>query len=186
MNGFKRYFLAIVLLFSVSQTALVAGDKVEVSGLTQLQQIYILQQLMPKIQQVGILCDLHQHPKLEEAMKRVSALRSIKVVIADTKELSSVAKNFRELVSNRKVDIVWVFPDEPFKNSSAMSYLIKEAVLAKVMLVVEDQDLVDKGATISSVKVNDVVQVFINKKSADLLSLNVPNNLVEELNITFK
>ncbi len=167
--------IGIVLLCSVNFVR--AGDKDRGGAITPLQQVFLIQQLHPHIKQIGILCDLSQHPKLAQRLARIGAQIGVRIIIRDTKDLRNVSKNFKYLAEVERVDAVWIFPDAVLDHPSARKYLIKEAVMDKILLIAPDREMVRKGATFFAEKQGGQVMIFVNSKALELLGLKISEEL---------
>ena len=161
----------------------VAGDRVTVANLSPMQQIFLIKKLKSNIKKIGILCNLSQHPGLKQKLARIGGQLGIRMVIANTPDLLSVSKNFKHLVNQAKVEAIWVFPDGALNQALAKKYLVKEAILSKVMLIASDPDMVKKGATICAQKGDDQIRIFLNKKAVALLGLNISDGFTKDFDL---
>ncbi|RMD96428.1 MAG: hypothetical protein D6814_11400 [Calditrichaeota bacterium] len=161
----------------------IAGDRVTVAKLSTMQQIFLIKELKSGIKKIGILCNVSQHPGLKQKLARIGAQLGISMIIENTPDLLSVSKNFKHLVNQMKVEAIWVFPDGALNQEVAKKYLVKEAILSKVMLVTSDPEWVKKGATICAQKGNDQIRIFLNKKAVTLLGLEISDGFSKNFDL---
>ena len=175
-------FLPTLVLCSIFAVSGVAGDRVEVARLTPAQQLYVVKQVYPQTQKVGILCNLKKHANVPDRLARISAQLGIKVFIKNTTSLIEIARNFKHLVKHKEVDVIWVLPDEALIVPSSRKYLIKNAIMTKVFLVAPDAEMVQKGATFYAEKANEQIRLHVNRKTLEILAIQLP----EELHQTYE
>ena len=182
----KLSFACGLFVISLFQMGFTAGDHTEGTSISPLQQVFLLKQLKPELARIGILCDLRQHPELPDRLARISAQLGVKVIIKDTHRLKNVLKNFKYLVYKQAVEVVWIFPDKVLIHPSAMRYLIKEAVSARVLLIAPDSDMVKKGATLFAEKNANQIKVHLNSKAMELLGLDITPQLMSSAVVLVK
>ncbi len=180
-----RFSLLLYLVFAYAATGSLnaQADAAAIKELTPLQQVFLLKQIKPDLERIGILCNLQSRPDLPKTLKRISAQLKVKIVIYDTRKKQNLARNFKSLVKKDQVDAVWVFPDDVLSYKAAGQYLIKQAVTSRIILVTHDPELVKKGATLSARLENGEMKVYINQKAAELLGLNPGEELTGSANI---
>ena len=176
---FRRLTPLAALLFFTSGALAWANDDDKPSNVSPLQHIYLLKQIKPDIKQVGVLCELGKHPKLKKKLERVGAQMQLKIVLIDTKKLLDVSKNFKRLAAKMKVDAVWIFPDEALIDKKSQQYLVKQAVLNKVILISPIQSMVKKGATLYTFKEDAGLKIYYNQNAITHLQLTIPESLTQ-------
>lgn len=170
--GFPRSISTALLFACVA----LLSSQVHAGELTAMQQVYIVKQLKPDIKSIGVLCNLEKHPELTNKLSRIAAQMSVKIYLFDTKEILSVSKNFKRM-RRKKVDAIWVFPDEVLTQKIVADYLIRESVLAKIILMANDPAWVKKGATLCARSEEGEIRLYINEKAIGIMSLNLEEEL---------
>lgn len=68
-------------------------------ALTQLQQMYMMKELLPEMQTAGIIVNGSSvdMAELQQKLERVSATLKIKIVISDARSLKDVSAEFKKL-----------------------------------------------------------------------------------------
>lgn len=179
-------FILSLGVIGVLATRLAAGDNAAMGDLTPMQQLYLLKQLKPDISKVGILCELDKHPDLAESLQRAGTNLSLKIYINDTKDLREIARNFRTLVIDKQVEAIWVFSDEVLASKNALDYIIKEAVLSRIILIMNDPETISRGATLCAQKADNRIRLNLNQKSSEIFGLKPSETLAQMADIIYK
>ena len=103
----------------------------------------------------------------------------MKAVIAEITELKDVSENFRNMVNTYRIEAIWVIGDDKILNSDiAIDFLIKNSVLCKIPLFAPNTDWVNSGACVSLVNENNQVKLYVNKKTADAIGIQLSETLI--------
>lgn len=173
-----------MLLFILLSTLIVSypGFYANSIAVTPLQQLFVIKALVPDVHIVGILVNKHTVDKntLLPRLKRASAQVGVKVVIAEIGELKDIAKNFRELKNTHHVDTILIpGTDEIIGSEIGKKYLIKQTILNNIPLFAPTREWVSEGALLHIYKEGNKTALFVNKKTAEVLAVSIPQKYLE-------
>jgi hypothetical protein len=156
---------ACVFLFSISSFAQKA---------TYGQQVAVMKILKSDLKTIGVIGS-NVSDKMTTDLTRAAVSQGVTVVIAKAKDAREVASLYKKLVSERKIQVLWV-PDagDDVVMGLGMEYLIENTAMDRVGLCVPAKNLVAGGA-MCSVQVEDgKLTAFVNKKIAAVVGASVP------------
>lgn len=176
MQLFKR----LAAWFAVALTMIVvlfgSPEALELNA-TPLQSLFMIKQLVPQATSVGLLWKQSDYANTDllTQIKRASMSTGDKVVVGDVESLPQVASQFRNLVDNYHVQVLWVIRNDDIMNSSiAQSYLIKNAAISGVPLFAPSSNWVSAGACAAVVTEGQSTKLVVNQKTLNALGLKVP------------
>ncbi|MCS7228584.1 MAG: ABC transporter substrate binding protein [Candidatus Kryptonium sp.] len=148
---------------------------------TPLQYLYTMKLFKPDIQKVGLICQLNKHQGLVERLQRSAYSVGVKIVIADVKELKDVSQQFGDLIKNG-VDFIWILDDDDLSaHPVAREFILKNALLNKVPVVVPNPEFVKEGGLFSLEVIGEEVKIHFNNRVANALKIIVPENYKERV-----
>ena len=146
-------------------------------ALTQLQQMYMMKELLPEMQTAGIIVNGSSvdMAELQQKLERVSATLKIKIVISDARSLKDVSAEFKKITGNHSIDMLWVYQaDDVLGNNIAKDFLIKNSVIQKIPMLVPDETWVKAGAFIALCKKEGKTSLSVNPQTAKALGIYIP------------
>ncbi len=178
MFSFKK--LAGVLIL----TAVMFGTPEALeSNVSPLQSLYMIKQLVPQVQTVGLIWNQTRvnttdvMPKIERAATSVG----VKVVVEDVEEVSDVSQKFRDLNDNYHIQALWIFQNDDIIGSSmGKEYLIQNSTVKGVALFAPNTDWVSAGACATLMLEGGTVKLFVNKKTITALGINIPEKFIPD------
>jgi len=177
MHLFRVLFFATLVFFLCLTIPLQALN----SNISPLQQFYIMKEMVPHLKTVGIFWNKQttQTEELLPQINRACAAVQVKAVIAEINELKAISENFRNMVNSYHIDAVWVIGNDEILNSDiAVDYLIKNSVLNKIPLFAPNTDWVNSGACVTLLNQDNRVKLFVNKKTADAIGVQLSETLL--------
>lgn len=164
--------LIVILILTASHTFFANSSRV-----TPLQHLYVMKELIPGVQTVGILWN-EQFVDTESVLpklKRASLQIGLKLVVSNITRLKDVASEFKNLTETHKVDVLWIVENDDVLGSKiGREFLIKQALLANIPLFAPNQNWVSEGACVNIFKNGNKTSLFVNRKTAQVLSLTIP------------
>ncbi len=179
MLSSKRFGLMITI--PVLVLALLGTPKALESNATPLQQLYMMKQLFPKTQTVGIMWNQStvNTADLMPKIQRAAAAVGVKVVIADVEELKDIAQKFRDLTDNYHIQILWILQNDNMVGSSlGRDYLIKNATVNGIAVFAPNTDWVSAGACATLLNEGSDVKLIVNQKTLNALGIKVPEKYI--------
>lgn len=149
---------------------------------TPLQQLYVMKELISELHTVGIILnkDKVDRESLLPRLQRASAQLGLKLVIAEIKELRDIATNFRNLTDNHQVKAVLILDNDDIIGSEiGKKYLIKQSTLNNIPLFAPAREWVNEGALLYIYKEGNKTALYVNKKTAEVLSVTIPEKYLE-------
>jgi len=186
MFSFKKparlLFMTVIMLAAALVTPTGAPEALE-SNVTPLQSLYMIKQLVPQTQTVGLMWNQTRvstsdlMPKIE----RAAATLGVKVVVEDVEQLQDVPAKFRDLSENYHIQALWVFQNDDIVGSSmGKDFLIKNSTVGGVALFAPNTDWVSAGACATLMSEGGTVKLYVNKKTITALGINVPEKLIPD------
>lgn len=174
MNHFARRTLFLAGLF-VTLAAFAPAPMEE--GVTPLQQMYVMKEIKPNLERVGILINSsNNNEETMRAIRQASASLNVQIFLAEIGSLPDIAPKFRWLMQEHKVQMLWILEDESVLGSShGRGFLIQNALKAGVPILAPSKVWVDEGACMTMTKDADGIKLIVNKTAADALSITVPD-----------
>lgn len=170
----KMYRFFLTLIFTLLMTG---SPEALDSNATPLQQLYVMKELVPNLQTVGLIWKQSSvnSGELLPKIQRAAAATSVKVVIADAEELREIAEKFRDLTDNYRIQALWIITNDDLTGSSlGQDFLIKNSVIKGIPIFAPSTDWVSKGACATLLNEGGSVKLFVNKKTADVLKIKIP------------
>jgi ABC-type uncharacterized transport system substrate-binding protein len=170
--------IIIVILLPTAETP----DALETAA-TPLQSIYIIKQLIPQTQTVGVMWNRSRvnTSELMPKIERASAVTGVKVVIEDAEELSDVSQKFRELNDKYHVQAIWINEDDnPMATNVGRDFLIKNSIVNGIALFAPNADWVSAGACASLLSDGSTVKLYVNKKTITALGIKIPDKYLQD------
>ena len=175
LTGFS---VIVFLVLAVSVDALNAGE----SSVTPGQAIYMIKQLIPQVQTIGLMWNrsMENTDDLLPKIERAAITTGVRVVIEDIEGISDIPEKFRDLKDNRHVQVLWIIDESsPFNASVAKDYLVKNAIVNGIALFAPNADWVSEGACTSLSYDGSTLRLCVNKKTISALGLNVPDKYLQ-------
>ncbi|MFQ5570359.1 MAG: ABC transporter substrate binding protein [Rhodothermales bacterium] len=169
----------MLLLLGVS--FIVAATPDSLNDVTPMQHLYIMKEIKPGIERVGIVWNPATHDDaVLTKIRRAATSLSLQLFLAEVGDLSDIAPQFRTLVRTHKVEVIWVIKNDGLVDASAgKKFLIENTMKAGIPLFAPSQDWVDNGAFVSLKKQDGNLHLIVNKSAAAALSLTVPDAYLE-------
>ncbi len=164
-------FLFALVLFGATPHATPAGD------VTPMQQLYMMKELKPDVERVGIIWNTNSPNKevLLPKIQRAATSLSIKIFLAEVSEVQDVAPRFRDLARKREIQVLWIVEDDGVVNQSVVQeFLIKNATKSLIPLMAPSDTWVNAGATLTLKKGDSGIQLVVNKAAVDAMNLAIP------------
>jgi len=153
------------------------------SNATPLQSIFMIRQLIPQAQTIGLMWNQSKMntgdllPKIE----RASASIGVKVVIEDVEEISDVSQKFRDLKDNYHIQALWIIDNnEPMSTGIGKDFLVKNTIVNGIALFAPNADWVSSGACASLLSDGGNVKLYVNKKTISALGIKVPDKYLQD------
>jgi ABC-type uncharacterized transport system substrate-binding protein len=179
----QKKFLAVLISVATSIAVMFGTPEALESNVTPLQAIYMMKQLVPQTQTIGIMWNQNKvntgdlMPKIE----RASASVGVKVVIEDVEGITDVSQKFRDLTDNYHVQVIWVFQsDDVIGSSLGRDFLIKNSTVKGIALFAPNTDWVSAGACAALMNEGGTVKLFVNKKTITALGITVPEKFIQD------
>ena len=172
------FFVIVFLVVAGSVDTLNALE----SSVTPLQAIFMMKQLIPQVQTIGLMWNqrLVNTSDLLPKIERAAGSIGVRVVIEDVEGISEVPEKFRDLKDNRHVQAVWIIDESsPFNAPVAKEYLVKNAIVGGIALFAPNTDWVSAGACTSLSTDGNTLRLYVNKKTIAALGLNVPDKYLQ-------
>jgi len=174
--------MTVIMLAAALVTPTGTPEALE-SNVTPLQSLYMIKQLVPQTQTIGLMWNQTKvntsdvMPKIE----RAAATLGVKVVVEDVEGLSDVPAKFRDLLENYHVQALWIFQNDDVVGSSmGKDFLIKNSTVGGVALFAPNTDWVSAGACATLINEGGTVKLYVNKKTVTALGINIPEKLIPD------
>lgn len=167
-----------LLAIVIALAALTAPPAASADPLNPLQQMYILKEIKPDMERVGILWSetAPNHDALMRKVQQAAAASGVKVFVAYVDDMRDVAPSYRTLRRDHDIDVLWILDDDGAVGSSVgRNYLIKNATQHGVPLLAPTADWVNDGAPISLQRIDGAITVMLNEAAAAATALTVPD-----------
>jgi len=138
------------------------------------QQIAVMKALKPELKTVGVLAG-SLTDKLTQDLTRAGLGQGITVVIAKPKDPREVVSLYKKMVSERKIQILWL-PDAADEVVSGVSidYLKENTAMDGVGLCVDDKKHIASGALLCVQSEGGKLTAYVNKKIAAVVGAAIP------------
>lgn len=166
--------LKTLALLAASTVLLIAATQ-PYGGATPTQQLFVLKELKPNIERVGIVWKTSTADTYMADVQRAGAAAGVQVVVAAVGEIKEVAPSFRNLLRDHQIDALWVIDNDGLMDSDVVrKFLIKSTLEANIPLLVPSSDWVEQGASLTLTSSADGVALIVNQAAANALALTVP------------
>ncbi len=182
MRLFHKIFGFSVILFFLTAVFVNTPSALE-SSVTPLQAVFMIKQLIPQVQTVGVIWNQSKTNANEILPKidRASASTGVKVVVEDAEEMSDVFQKFRDLKDNYHVQAIWVIDNnEPMGADAGRKYLIQNSLVNGIALFAPNADWVSAGACAALLTDGSNVKLYVNKKTIAALGIKVPDKYLQD------
>ncbi len=138
------------------------------------QQVAVMKTMKADLKTVGVISSTITD-KMTQDLTRAGVSQGITIVIAKVKDAREVASLYKKLVSERKIQMLWV-PDagDDVVMGLGMEYLKENTVMDGVGLCVPLKALVATGALCSVQSEDGKLTAYVNKKIAAVVGAAVP------------
>lgn len=138
------------------------------------QQVAVMKTIKSDLKTVGVISSI-LNDKMTQDITRAGMSQGVTVVIAKPKDAREVASLYKKLVSDKKIQMLWIpDPADEIVMGLGMQYLIENAVMDKVGLCVPAKNLVAGGALCAIQSEDGKLTAFVNKKIAAVVGASVP------------
>lgn len=167
--------LLLLLLFSVIGLRPVAAQD---DGPTDSQYLFVIKEVKPDVERIGIIWS-DDAPDREARMSRLArtaANLDIQLVVATIGNLSDVASEYRRLVRDYDVDVLWVAdPGTLIDAGSAQRFLVENAAKGGLPLIAPSSAWVQAGAPLTVLKRDGQIRLLVNEAAAQATALAIPD-----------
>ncbi len=153
------------------------------SNVTPLQSIFIMKELIPQTQTIGLMWNQSKTntDELLPKIERASASVGVKVVIENVEELSDVSEKFRDLKNNYHIQTLWIIEDNsPMSTGLGRDFLIKNSIVNGIALFAPNADWVSAGACVALLSDGGSVKLYMNKKTIAALGIKIPSKYLQD------
>lgn len=174
----KALFTRTLTVFGVLFGLGLLTAAVTAPPLTPIQQMFILKEMKPDVERVGIIWreDSPQHDDLMPQVQRASSASDVQVFVAYVDNIRDVAPSYRTLRRKHDIDVLWILEDDDTVGSDvAREYLIKTATQNGIPLLAPSSNWVNEGAPVSLQNADGDIQIVVNKAAAAATALDVPD-----------
>ena len=138
------------------------------------QQIYVLKLLKPEVKTIGVMTSTMSTKDFQE-ITRLGLAHGLEFVFAKAESPQDISSLYQQMVATKKIKLIWL----PDNNDEIMlgvgfQFLRENTLLDKIGLCTPKKLLVESGALCSVQKEEGKVVVYLNKRNAELLSINIP------------
>ncbi len=200
----------------VLDTSEVAGEAKTVRGATlQVQpklQFETLLQIAPRVKRIGVVFDPARTGQIVEGAVRNANDLGLELVSREVGSTADVARAWREIQDD--VDAIWMVPDTTTLTDESFRYMLTISQKRNVPLLAISEKYVSKGALLALAAdyadvgrqagemANDVLRgnsldlirsstvrspkLILNLRTAELIGLSVPKEIVEEATQVYK
>lgn len=138
------------------------------------QQIAVMKALKADLKTVGVLTG-NLTDKMAQDLTRAGLAQGVTIAIAKPKDPREVVTYYKMLVSEKKIQTLWLpeASDVVVKGVS-IDYLKENTAIDGIELFVPEKSLVQSGALCSAVIENGKLIVYVNKKIASVVGATIP------------
>ncbi len=181
MHLFYKIIKPVVVVFLIAVAFVNTPNALE-SNATPLQSLFMIKQLIPQTQTIGLMWNQNRTNTAELLTKieRASASVGVKVVIEDVEEMRDVPQKFRELNDSYHIQALWVIENnEPMSDPVGIDYLVKNSTLNGIALFAPNAEWVSSGACASLLSDGNNVKLVVNQKTISALGIKVPEKYLQ-------
>jgi hypothetical protein len=138
------------------------------------QQVAVMKVLKADLKTIGVLAG-NLTDKMTQDLTRAGMAQGITIVIAKPKDRSEVGSLYKKLVTEKKIQMLWL-PDGGDETVMGVSidYLKENTAMDGVGLCVTEKKLVSSGALCSVQSENGKLIAYVNKKIATVVGASIP------------
>jgi hypothetical protein len=138
------------------------------------QQVAVMKVLKPDLKIIGVLGSNLSDKNVQD-LTRAGMAQGVTVVIAKPKDPREVGALYKRLVSDKKIQILWL-PDgsDEVMMGISIDFLTENTAMDRVGLCVTEKKLVASGVLCSILTENGKLVVYVNKKIASVIGVAVP------------
>lgn len=174
----KTYSIRALTAFAVALCLGGTAFMATAPPLTPIQQMFILKEMKPDVERVGIIWKENspQHEELMPRVQRAAAASEVQAFVAYVNDMEDVAPSYRTLRREHDIDVLWILEDDrALNNSVARDFLVRTATRDGVPILAPSEAWVDAGAPVTLQQVADNIQVVMNAAAAAATGLTVPD-----------
>jgi ABC-type uncharacterized transport system substrate-binding protein len=171
-----RIGIAIVMALSIATSSAESQ-----STLSYGQYMYLLKSLKPALKNIGVMASTLTTEEIESLGRAATGL-GIKVTVAKVTDARDIAGLYKTLVSEHRAEVIWI-PDAADKLllGVGFEYLRENTILDRVGLCVPARELVSDGALCSFKHDNQKFIVYVNRRVAQVVGINLPTNQNQDI-----
>lgn len=144
-------------------------------GATPTQQLFLLKELKPELQRVGVIWRAGTSDDLMKQVQRAAAGAGLQAVVAPVEDVKDVAPAFRNMRREHQIDALWIVENDGLVDSDLVrKFLIKSTIESGMPLLAPTSDWVEQGASITLTADGDGIGLIVNEAAAAALALDVP------------
>jgi ABC-type uncharacterized transport system substrate-binding protein len=138
------------------------------------QQVAVMKTLKPDLKTIGVVSN-NISDKMTQDLTRAGVSQGITIVIAKAKDAREVASLYKKLVSEKKIQMLWV-PDasDDVVMGLGMDFLKENTAMDGVGLCVPVKALVASGALCCVQSEDGKLVAYVNKKLAAVVGATIP------------
>jgi len=138
------------------------------------QQVAVMKTIKGDLKVIGVISN-NMTDKMTQDLTRAGISQGITVVIAKAKDAREVASLYKKLVTEKKIQMLWI-PDasDEVVMGLGMDYLKENTAMDRVGLCVPVKNLVAGGALCSVQSEDGKLMAYVNKKIASVVGATVP------------
>lgn len=165
----------VALITTASFPASVDND------VTPMQQMFIMKELKPDIQRLGIIwASAGSDEEKMLKIRRAGTSLKMQLFLAEIGGLSDIAPQFRTLKQTHNIQALWIVENDGLVDSSTgKGFLIKNALQAGIPIFAPSEDWVNAGACATMTKKDGGIHLVVNETAAKALSISVPEKYLE-------
>jgi putative ABC transport system substrate-binding protein len=182
MRPFYKIVEIVVIVLFIAVVFVSTPSALETNA-TPLQSLFMIKQLIPQAQTVGVMWNQNKTnaSELLPKIERASASTGVKVIVEDVEELSDVSQKFRELKDKYQVQAIWIIEDnDPMSSTVGKDFLVKNSIVNGIALFAPNTDWVSSGACAALLSDGSTVKLYVNKKTINALGIRVPDKYLQD------
>lgn len=138
------------------------------------QQVAVMKTMKGDLKTIGVISN-NMTDKMTQDLTRAGVSQGITIVIAKVKDAREVASLYKKLVSERKIQMLWVpDPSDEVVMGLGMDFLKENTAMDGVGLCVPVKGLVAGGALCCVQSEDGKLIAYVNKKIAAVVGAAVP------------
>jgi hypothetical protein len=176
-----RYVTRLMVLCLLPLVLVAAFPTPLETEVTPLQQLFVMKELKPDVQRVGILWDKSvSHDDILPQIQRAGASAGVKIFVAAVGEVKDIAPMFRDLVRTSQIDALWIVgTDRVVDTDIARKFLVKSAAEHGLPIFAPSEKWVAEGACVAFRKDGESIRLLVNRAAAQAASVKIPEKYLE-------